>query len=165
MTWICPTFVSAQHLSTSQPNILFPLTLRPTTGLDKDTTTHVPIGHCDTDLWNIEVDCCSVPRVIFTFCGGVISWSIKTQKCIMLSSTTPEATCQALYMCKHLSALGVNPQQPLLLFNNNNQSTLAVINMSSGTYHSQMKHYDIKLAHLCDMTTLRPSTLQVLLYQ
>ena len=58
---------------------------------------------------------------------------------------------QALYMRKHLPILSVNIQQPLLLFNNN-QSVLAIIDTSSGTYHGRMKHYNIKLTHLHDTT-------------
>jgi len=124
---------------------------------NKDAATHVPIGYCDADWGNIEVDHRSVSGVVFIFCGGAISWSVKTQKCVALSSTEAklnaisEATRQALYVRKHLPSLGVNPQQPLSLFNNN-QSALAVVDTSSGTYHGRMKHYDIKLAHLRDTT-------------
>lgn len=98
--------------------------------------------------------------VIFLDCGGAISWSVKTQKCVALSSTEAklnaisEATCQALYVHKYLPILRVNIQQLLSLFNNN-QSALAIVNTSSGTYHSRMKHYNIKLVHLCDMTACR----------
>jgi len=124
---------------------------------DKDAATHVPIGYCDADWGNIEVDCRSVSGVVFIFCGGVILWSVKMQKCVALSLTEAElnaiseATCQALYVHKHLPLLGVNPQQPLSLFNDN-QSALAVMDTSSSTYHGWMKHYDIKLAHLRDTT-------------
>lgn len=55
-------------------------------------------------------------------------------------------------MRKHLPALGVDTQQPLSLFNDN-QSALAIVDISSGTYHGRMKHYDIKLAHLRDTTS------------
>jgi len=125
---------------------------------NKDAATHVPIGYCNADWGNIKVDHHSVSSIIFIFCSRAILWSVKTQKCVALSLTKAElnaiseATCQALYVCKHLPSLGVNPQQPLLLFNNN-QSTLAVVDMLSSTYHSWMKHYDIKLAHLHDTTT------------
>jgi hypothetical protein len=125
---------------------------------DKDVATHVPIGYCDADWGNIEVDCQLVSSIVFIFCGGAISWSVKTQKCVALSSTEAElnaiskATRQALYVRKHLLALGVDTQQPLSLFNDN-QSALAIINISSSTYHGRMKHYDIKLAHLRDTTS------------
>jgi len=116
---------------------------------NKDTATHVPIGYCDANWGNIKVDCCSVSGVIFIFCGGMISWSVKMQKCVVLSSTEAElnaiseATRQALYVHKHLPSLGVNPQQPLLLFNNN-QSALAVVDTSSSTYHGLGQ---VKLIH------------------
>jgi len=80
-----------------------------------------------------------------------------TQKCVALSLTEAklnailEAMCQALYMHKQLPVLGVNMQQLLSIFNNN-QSALAIVDTSSGTYHGQMKHYNIKLAHLRDTT-------------
>ncbi|ELR12228.1 uncharacterized protein ACA1_033790 [Acanthamoeba castellanii str. Neff] len=70
---------------------------------DKDVTTHIPIGYCNTNWGNIKVNCQSVSSVIFIFCRGAISWSIKTQKCITLSSTKAKlntiskATHQALY--------------------------------------------------------------------
>jgi hypothetical protein len=55
-------------------------------------------------------------------------------------------------MRKHLPALRVDTQQPLSLFNNN-QSALAIVNISSSTYHSHMKHYNIKLTHLHNTTS------------
>ncbi|ELR14134.1 Retrovirusrelated Pol polyprotein from transposon TNT 1-94, putative [Acanthamoeba castellanii str. Neff] len=125
---------------------------------DRDVATHVPIRYCDANWGNIEVNRQSVSGVVFIFCRGAISWSVKTQKCIALSSTEAElnaiseATRQALYVCKHLPALGVDTQQPLSLFNDN-QSALAIIDILSSTYHGHMKHYDIKLTHLRDTTS------------
>ena len=47
---------------------------------DKDILTHVPVSYCNADWGNIKINHWSVSGVFFLYCGGAISWSVKTQK-------------------------------------------------------------------------------------
>jgi len=124
----------------------------------KDPSTQIPIGYCDADWGNNEEDSRSITGIIFTFCGGPISWASKTQKCIALSSNEAELNAlsegarQALYIRKLCAGIGSPINLPLTLYNDN-QGALHIATGVTGIYHGRMKHYTIKVNHLRDTAT------------
>lgn len=83
-------------------------------------------------------------------------WTSKAQMTVALSSTEAkyhsisEATKQAIYIHKFFSSLNINKSIPITI-HNNNQSSIAIANQQQMMFHSQIKHYDIKLHHVCDL--------------
>jgi hypothetical protein len=63
------------------------------------------------------------------------------------------AAQQALYLRKNFALFGINDDVPVPIYNDN-QSALMIISAGDNVYHSRMKHYNIKLAHLCNSIKL-----------
>ncbi len=66
-------------------------------------------------------------------------------------NTIFKAIKQALYIHKLLPPLEIDNSHPISLANNN-QSSLMLATQSTLIFQAQMKHYNIKLHHLCDTT-------------
>ncbi len=86
-------------------------------------------------------------------CSGVITWTIKTQPCIALSTTKAKlytistSVCQALYMWKLFPPLSL-PMNLLVQLYNDNQSAIAIIHSKGGNFHSAKKHYNMRIKHM-----------------
>lgn len=97
-------------------------------------------------------------------CGGVITWFIKSQDCVALSTTKSKlntisaAICQALYMQKLLQPLSITTNHPLSIINNN-QSSITIITAHQSYYSSSKKHYNIKVKHTHDSIKAKQVTL------
>lgn len=82
-------------------------------------------------------------------------WASKAQTTVALSSTKAEynalleATKQVIYIRKFFSSLGI-AKNTLIVIYNDNQSMIMIANQQQTTFHSRIKHYDIKLHHVCD---------------
>ncbi len=82
-------------------------------------------------------------------------WLSKAQTTVTLSSTKAEynaiseATKQAIYICKFFPVLNIDEAHLITIFNDN-QSTIAIVNQQQTTFHSRIKHYNIKLHHVHD---------------
>jgi hypothetical protein len=102
-----------------------------------------------------KIDCKSVSGYIFLIASGPIMWSLCKQTTVALSSTEAEltslseATKQVLYIRRLLSQL-LNINNAVLVLHNNNQSALHLVTQPLHLFHLCMKHYNIKLFHLCN---------------
>ncbi len=82
-------------------------------------------------------------------------WTSKAHTTITLSSTeakynmVSEVTKQVIYIRKFFSSLSINESTPIVI-HNNNQSMIMITNQQQTTFHSRIKHYDIKLHHIHD---------------
>ncbi|ELR16065.1 copialike protein, partial [Acanthamoeba castellanii str. Neff] len=116
----------------------------------------VPISYCNADWGSNTINCKSISGYFFVLAGGPIMWTSKAQMTVALSSTEAkyhsisEATKQAIYIHKFFSSLNINKSIPITI-HNNNQSSIAIANQQQMMFHSQIKHYDIKLHHVCDL--------------
>jgi hypothetical protein len=114
--------------------------------------------YCDADWGGNLLNCKSVTGLTIFFVGGPIYWSLKFQRSVALLMTEAEltvileATRQAIYTWRLLPELRV-PMNVLLTIHNDNQGALKVLDSSLPPYHGCMKHYNIKVAHVCDMAT------------
>jgi len=123
--------------------------------MDNQNESSPPIGFSNADWGNISPERRSISGVVYIFCGGPISWSARTQKCVALSSTEAELNAlseagrQALYLRKHFDHLGIKHNAAIEIFTDS-QSALTIVKSSSGTHHGRLKHYDIKIEHLRD---------------
>jgi hypothetical protein len=92
----------------------------------------------------------------FNNTGGRIMWTLKTQTTIALSSTEAKfnsiskATKQVIYIHKFFISLDINQSNPIII-HNDNQSMITIVNQQQTMFHSRIKHYNIKLHHVCDM--------------
>ncbi len=130
-----------------------------------DARTLIPTRYCDADWGNNEADRYSVSGVIYTLCGGPISWSSHTKKCIALSSTEAELNAlsdsvkQALYLHKHFAGLSLSMDSSIIIYNDN-QSALLIANSNPGAFTGRLKHYDIKACHIKDTIAKKLISLQ-----
>ncbi len=112
-------------------------------------------SYCDANWGGNLDDRCLVTGYIFYMCGGLFTWSSKTQSAVALSSCEAKLTAisemvkQALYVHKLFALLQLSLEYPIRILNNN-QSALKLANDRQQAYLPQMKHYDIKLHHMCD---------------
>jgi hypothetical protein len=88
----------------------------------------------------------STSRFLFTFVGGAVSWQPKLQKCVSLSTTeaeyiaATEAGKEMLWMKQFLQDLGL--KQDEYVVHCDSQSALDL--SKNSTYHSWMKHIDVR---------------------
>uniref|UniRef100_A0A2N9H483 Integrase catalytic domain-containing protein n=1 Tax=Fagus sylvatica TaxID=28930 RepID=A0A2N9H483_FAGSY len=88
----------------------------------------------------------STSRFLFTFVGGAVSWQPKLQKCVSLSTTeaeyiaATEAGKEMLWMKRFLQDLGL--KQDEYVVHCDSQSALDL--SKNSTYHSRMKHIDVR---------------------
>jgi hypothetical protein len=88
----------------------------------------------------------STSRFLFTFVGGAVSWQPKLQKCATLSTTEAEyiaatkAGKEMLWMKRFLQDLGL--KQDEYVVHCDSQSALDL--SKNSTYHSRMKHIDVR---------------------
>ena len=105
-----------------------------------------PAGYTDADFVAQEHRH-SVSGYVFLIHGGAISWSLKMQATIALSSTEAEyitgthVVKEAKWLEMLLTNIGTESPQPFPLFANN----LSVIALSKdNAFHSRTKHIDIQ---------------------
>ncbi len=131
----------------------------------REPTSLLPRLSCDANFGPSNVDNRkSLSAVEARMCGGVVTWFVKSQDCIALSTTESElnaisaAVCQALYMRKLLQPLGLVHDHPLSIVNDN-QSSIALITARQSYYGGSKKHYDIKVKHAHDTIESKQVTL------
>jgi hypothetical protein len=79
----------------------------------------------------------------------------KAQTVITLSSTeakynaTSKTFKQAIYMCKFFPALDTDISIPIVICCDN-QSTIQIAYQHKTMFHLRVKHYNIKLHHVCN---------------
>jgi hypothetical protein len=126
-------------------------------GLHTSFDLCVPVSYCDADWGANKIDHKSVSSYMFILAGGPIMWAACSQSTVALSSTEAEltslseATKQALYVKCLLRQLKI--VDVVIQLHNNNQSTLHLTTQPIHSFHTRMKHYNIKLTHLCDTIT------------
>ncbi len=104
------------------------------------------LGYADADWASNINDCKSISGYIFTLGGGTISWSLKKQTTIALSSTKAEyiagahAAKEAIWLRQLLTKLGQSMSSPTTLCINN-QSTIAIA--QNPEFYECMKHIDV----------------------
>jgi hypothetical protein len=118
----------------------------------------VPEGYTDSDWAACPITQKSISGYVFMLASRPIMWMSKAQTVVTLSSTeaeynvTSETFKQAIYMHKFFSALNTDISI-LIVICCNNQSTIRIAYQHKTTFHSRVKHYDIKLHHVCDTVT------------
>jgi hypothetical protein len=108
---------------------------------------HEPLtGLTDADWANNRADRISVSGYVWFLAGGPISWSLKKQNSIALSSTEAEyvamtrAVQEGIWLRASFHQLHIQPPSPLVLSTDNNAALSLAENDSS---HSRAKHIDI----------------------
>ena len=102
-------------------------------------------GFCNVN-WGGQKHCHSISGYSFHIGAGVISWSLKKQHVIVLSSTEAEYIAQmhmakeALWLCSFLWELRSAPDDPLIL-NCDNQGAITLA--KDNRFHVCTKHIDM----------------------
>jgi hypothetical protein len=109
-------------------------------------------GYVDSDWAGDSAGRRSVTGYVFTLAGAAISWASKKQPTVALSSTEGEymastnATCEAVWLRRLLSELGLPQTKPTPL-HVDNQSAIALArtaNFSSRTKHIEVRHHFVR---------------------
>ena len=94
----------------------------------------------------------SISGFVWSYSGGPISWSMKKQNCMVLSSTEVEyvmltqALQEGIWLHNSLHQIGVPVPSPLLIATDNNGALSLALNDSS---HGCAKHIDIRYHFIC----------------
>lgn len=106
------------------------------------------VGYCDSD-WAQDLDTRrSTTGYCFLLCRAVVSWQSKRQKTVALSSVeaeymaTTQATKEAIWWRRFLTALGWPPGKPILLLSDS-QGSIALAKNGGGN-HARVKHIDLQ---------------------
>ena len=94
----------------------------------------------------------------YAFCidGGAVSWNLRKQAIILLSTTESEYIAmthiakEAIWMCMFLGEV-LHPLFKLMLLYCNNQSAIAVA--KENQFHTHTKHIDIQYHFICEAIT------------
>jgi hypothetical protein len=103
-------------------------------------------GYSDASLASLD-DMTSVLGYVFLTAGGAITWRLKNQTAVSLSSTEAEyvsladAAREATWLQNLYNELGFEITEPTLIYGDN-QSVLAIA--SNPQYHKCTKHFNIK---------------------
>uniref|UniRef100_A0A2N9FFW3 Integrase catalytic domain-containing protein n=1 Tax=Fagus sylvatica TaxID=28930 RepID=A0A2N9FFW3_FAGSY len=103
-------------------------------------------GYTDADMAGDLDGKKSTSGFLFTFARGAVSWQSKLQKCVALSTTeaeyiaATEAGKEMLWMKRFLQDLGL--KQDEYVVHCDSQSALDL--SKNSTYHSRMKHIDVR---------------------
>ena len=103
-------------------------------------------GFCSAD-WGGQKHHHSISSYSFHMGAGAISWSLKKQHVVALSSTKAEYIVQthmakeALWLCSLLRELRFTPDDPLIL-NCDNQGAIALA--KDNKFHTCTKHIDVR---------------------
>jgi hypothetical protein len=106
-----------------------------------------PIGYCNANWGSNLIDRRSILGYTFMVSGGPISWRLKKQPTVALSSMEAEymaanlSTHEAIWLCHIYDELGSPTQQPTTLHIDN----CSAINFSKNSnFHVRSKHIDIQ---------------------
>lgn len=117
------------------------------------STETKPIGFCDSDWARDPMDRKSVSGFVFIFAGAAITWKVKRQTVVALSTAEAEylaaslATREAVWFRHFFQEIDRPFENPLQLFGDNQ----AAIKMSNNpVYQNKTKHIDIAAHHLRD---------------
>ncbi|KAL0558914.1 hypothetical protein IC582_003501 [Cucumis melo] len=108
----------------------------------------------DSDWASSLDDRRSVSANVFTLGSGVITWSSKKQATVALSSSEAEyaaatsAACQAIWLRRMLTELQHEQEGATVIFCNN-KATISM--MKNLTFHSRIKHIDIRFHFIRDL--------------
>lgn len=124
----------------------------------------LPTTHYNADWGGNLDDRRSVISYMFYLCSGLFAWSSKAQSAVALLSCKVKLNAlsktvkQALYLCKLFTLLHLCLNYPIRI-HSNNQSALKLANNKTQVYLAWMKHYNIKLHHMCDCIKEKKITL------
>jgi hypothetical protein len=111
---------------------------------------HMPSAWSDSNWGGNLINRWSISVYIFYFTGRPISWLLKSQLIITLSSCEAEYIAlsetikQALYLHKLLAPLGLNKQLPIKI-HSDNQGVLVIACETLQSFHPCTKHIDIRV--------------------
>ena len=114
-------------------------------------------GFCDAD-WTLQEHCHPTSGYVFMIDGRAMSWSLKKQGIIALSTTKAEyislthTAKEALWIWAFLAEIVRPLHHPTTLFCDN-QSAIAIT--KNDQYHACTKHIDIRHHFICDHTDCR----------
>ncbi|ELR18362.1 Copia protein (Gagint-pol protein), putative [Acanthamoeba castellanii str. Neff] len=98
----------------------------------------------------------STTGIVCTLLSAPIYWSLKSQRCIALSTceaeynSLTEAAKQSVYLCDICDDLSLTSSRPTIIYNNN-QAALKIANSNPGKHHPRSKHYAVKLTYLQEL--------------
>lgn len=120
----------------------------------KQEDAAVLVGYSDSDWGGDKNDSKSTSGYVFKIFGNTVSWASRKQTTVSLSSTEAEyvalteAICEAKWIQKLLKELGINCNEPVVIYEDN-QSCISIANDSKES--KRMKHLDIKYNFIrCD---------------
>jgi hypothetical protein len=97
----------------------------------------------------------STTGLIFTLSNGPITWKSVRQDCTTLSSTESElnamseAVKHAIYLNDLFKPMQLGIDGPITIYSDS-QSAIKTIVKHADNFKPQMKHYALKMAHLCE---------------
>ena len=114
------------------------------------------LGNTDADWSNCKIDRKSITGWVFKLAGGPISWSLKKQHTVTISSTDAEAKAlaegirEAIWLWMLSSKIyGIKPN-PITLFCDNQSTLKAAKNL---VHHEQLKHVELWLHFIRENVT------------
>ncbi|ELR12335.1 retroelement pol polyproteinlike, putative [Acanthamoeba castellanii str. Neff] len=123
---------------------------------DYSASRLIPQVYCDTD-WGGDVNTQRLMTgIVCTLLGALIHWSLKSQRCIALSTceaeynALTEAAKQSVYLHDICDDLGLTSSRPTIIYNNN-QAALKIANSNPSKHHPRSKHYAVKLMYLQEL--------------
>ena len=113
------------------------------------------IGYSDASFAN-NYDRTSVSGYVFKAAGGAITWGLKKQNIVSLSTTEAEYIClsdaarEATWLRNLYEEVGFPQEEPTLVYGDN-LSALAIA--ENPRYHRRTKHFDIKHHYIRDQVS------------
>jgi hypothetical protein len=111
------------------------------------------VGWSDADYANDLRDRISISGYVFKLGNGAITWSLKKQNAVSLSSTKAEyaamahAACEAIWLRNLFQELDFIQNEPTTLYGDN---TAALAISKDPQYHTKSKHFDVKNHYICE---------------
>lgn len=113
-----------------------------------------PSGFCDADWGRDPGDRRSVSGYVFTMGGGAVSWKVKRQLVVALSTAEAEylaasqATREAIWMRHFFEEIGRSHHDQVIEIFTDNMSALKM--SQNPILHNRTKHIDIPVHHIRD---------------
>ena len=104
------------------------------------------VGYTDLDMAGDMDSRKSTSRYLITFLGGDVSWQLRLQKCVALSTTeaeyiaATEACKELLWIKMFIQELGFKQQRYVMLCDNQSAIHLG----KNSTFHARSKHIDVR---------------------
>lgn len=113
----------------------------------RNESAPILVGYTDADWANSRIDRKSISGYVFKIFGNAVSWSLRKQSTISLSSTEAEyvslsqGTCGAIWLQNLLTEMGFKEIYPTTIYEDN-QACIKIAEEPRD--HRKMKHVDVR---------------------